>query len=71
MADDLRRLQRDRVAAMTAGERVELAFQLGERDLDLYCATNKVGRDEARRRLARARHEGRNPSALMHSVKGT
>ena len=65
MAGDLRRLQRDRLAAMTPAERVELAFRLGERDLDLFCAVQKLPRGLARRLLARTRRLGRRPSPVM------
>jgi hypothetical protein len=40
--------------AMTPAERMELALALGERDLQLYMATNELTREEA---LARLRHE--------------
>ena len=42
------------VLAMTPAERIELAFALGERDLQLYMAANEVTREEA---LAHFRHE--------------
>jgi hypothetical protein len=65
VADDLRRSQRERVAAMSVGERVELAFRLGEGDLDLFCAVQHLPRDVARRLLARSRRIGRRPSGVM------
>jgi hypothetical protein len=65
VAGDLRRLQHDRLAAMTPAERVELALRLGERDLDLFCAVQQLPRAAARRLLARTRRLGRCPSPLM------
>ena len=44
---------------MTPAERVELAHQLGEQALDIYCATHGVDRATARRALRRQRQVGR------------
>lgn len=44
---------------MTPAERVELAHQLGEQALDLYCATHDVDRATARRTLTQQRQAGR------------
>jgi hypothetical protein len=43
-----------KVLAMTPEERMDLAFALGERDLQLFMAANELTREEA---LARLRHE--------------
>ena len=65
VAEELRRAQRERVAAMPVGERVDLAFRLGNRDLDLFCAAQKLPRDVGRRALQRARRVGRLSSRVM------
>jgi hypothetical protein len=65
VADDLRESQRRRIAAMPVAERIDLAFRLGERDLDLYCGLHHVSRDEARRVFSRGRRTGRRPSRAM------
>ncbi|MBP1634456.1 MAG: hypothetical protein H6Q10_1030 [Acidobacteria bacterium] len=68
VADGLRRELRDRVAAMSPAERIELTARLAEWDLDMYCAARGVSRDEGRRQLVRARQEGRLPSRVAREV---
>ena len=65
VADDVRRAAREHVEALTPDERVALTARLAEDDLDLFCATQHLARDEARRLLARRRHAGRRPSCAM------
>ena len=51
-------LQRE-MLAMTPAERMEIAFALGERDLQLYMAENEVTREEALAHFRRASQAGR------------
>lgn len=45
--------------AMTPAERVELAFALGERDLEFFMAANGVSRADALAAIERSRRIGR------------
>jgi hypothetical protein len=65
VADRLRQSQRARMAALSAEQLVETAFQLGDADLELFCAAQHVPAAEARARLRRARCVGRRPSCAM------
>jgi hypothetical protein len=62
VADDLRREQARRIAALTPGERLQLAFELGDEDVALLSAAHGISTDEARRRIIRSRQAGRTPS---------
>ncbi|HSY50941.1 MAG TPA: hypothetical protein VLC46_19210 [Thermoanaerobaculia bacterium] len=54
------REQLDReMLALTAAERIEIAFALGERDLLLYAEANNLTRDEALSRIRLERQNGR------------
>ena len=68
VADDLRRALRERILAMTPGERIALTARLAESDLDLFCAARQIPRDEARRLLVRARQAGRLPSRVAQEA---
>jgi hypothetical protein len=71
VADDLREESRAEVRAMTPAERVALALELGERDLELYCQANGLTREEAMRLLDRRRQLGRStPSRCALDVIG-
>lgn len=59
VADDLRDQDLRQVQTLTADERVALAFRLGERDLELFMATNQVDRKTAMASLRRAGAAGR------------
>jgi hypothetical protein len=65
VADDLRRRERERVAALSPAERVAEALALGERDLEIHRAKRGLGRKEARREIERARQQGRRLSRCM------
>lgn len=67
VADDLRRELRERVVALSPGERVALAIRLAESDLDLFCSARQIPRDQARRLLMRARRAGRRPSRVTEA----
>lgn len=54
------REQTDReMLALTAAERIEIAFALGERDLLLYAEANNLTRDEALSLIRIERQNGR------------
>ena len=59
VADDLREQQLRDMQALTADQRVALAFRLGERDLELFMAANHVDRDTAIAQFRRAGAAGR------------
>ena len=62
VADVLRREQVQRIAALTPGERLQLAFELGDGDVALLAAAHGISEYEARRRIERSRQAGRTPS---------
>lgn len=59
IADSLRAEQAEHVRRLEPSARVELAFALGRRDLELYAAANAVSKEEARRKLRAQRRVGR------------
>jgi hypothetical protein len=59
VADQLRRETRDRVARMSAAERIELALSLGAEDLSLYIRASGKRPDQALRDLRAQRRRGR------------
>lgn len=63
LATFLRQRADDDVKRLTAVERICLALSLGDADLQLFCAATGLDADEARRRLAAARQNGRRFSA--------
>ena len=58
------------VREMTPGERLELAFRLGEEDLESFRATNGLDRRTAIRLLERRRQATRQPSACIERIIG-
>lgn len=65
VADDLRRREQERVAALSPAERVAEALALGERDLEIQRAKWGLDRSEARREIERVRQQGRRRSRCM------
>jgi hypothetical protein len=65
VADELREEDRRAVLRLSAEERVALAFRLGERDLEIFCASQGIDRATGLRRLRQRRQQGRLPSACM------
>jgi hypothetical protein len=53
---------------MTLAERIELAFEIGEEDLVLYCAANGLTRAEALVRIRVERQSGRRYSRSKAGV---
>jgi len=72
VADDLRTEQRERLAALTAAERVRLALRLGARDLEAFRLAQDPPLDaaEAVRVLGRRRQQGRRPSRCARELTG-
>lgn len=62
VADDLRDEQRREVLRLSPGERLALAFRLGDEDIARLCAVRGITPDVARRLVERARQAGRRPS---------
>ena len=56
--------------AMTLVERLELAFRLGEEDLESFRATHGLDRRSAIRMLERRRQATRQPSACLERLIG-
>lgn len=59
VADEHRRKEARKLAALSADERVALALRLGDDDLEVFRAARGLGREEALRLLRRARQAGR------------
>jgi hypothetical protein len=72
VADDLRSEQRQRLAALTAAERVRLALRLGARDLETFRLAHDPPLDptEATRKLERRRQDGRRASRCLRELIG-
>ena len=58
------------VRGMTSAERLELAFRLGEDDLESFRATHGLDRRTAIRLLERRRQATRQPSACLERLIG-
>lgn len=65
VADELRREDAAAIAAMTPAERLELAFELGRRGVQMYMDAHRVDRKTAARALKRASQAGRRYSRCM------
>lgn len=70
IADDLRTESRRDIARRSPTERIELAFRLGEDDVAILCAAQRVLPEEAKRLIARSRGAGRIPSAVAGGRDG-
>lgn len=68
VADDLREETRANARRMTIQARRELAFALGEKGLQRFCAARGVTREEGRRLLQRQRQQGRPYSRCMDEL---
>ncbi|MDQ6800015.1 MAG: hypothetical protein M3041_04175 [Acidobacteriota bacterium] len=66
IAEKLRREQMEHVLALSISERVALAFSLGERDLQVYIAFQKVDRETAIDAIRREHQLGRRDSRCMN-----
>jgi len=70
VADELRAQGRQEMLAMTAEERLSLAFSLGEADLETFRKAHGLSRGEALRELQRRRQRGRRTSQAMLEIIG-
>lgn len=70
VADDLRQQDREAVLKLSPQERIALALQLGERDLEILCRTQGLDRETAIRLIQRRRQAGRLPSRCMTEIIG-
>jgi hypothetical protein len=59
IAEEVRDALQRETLALTAAERIERAFELGEEDLRLFAAANGLTRDEALAKLRTERQAGR------------
>ena len=57
------------MAAMSADERVALAFRLGDEDLEIYRRAWGVSREVALRRVRMARQAGRVPCRCLEEAE--
>jgi hypothetical protein len=65
VADALRHENAAAIAAMTPQERLDLAFELGRRGIEMYMTAHHVDRETAARELKRAGRAGRRYSRCM------
>ncbi|PYQ58771.1 MAG: hypothetical protein DMF58_14105 [Acidobacteria bacterium] len=65
VAEELRSEQMELLRRMTPSERVVLAFELGERDLQFYMAMQNVDRQTAIEAIRREHQNGRRHSLCM------
>jgi hypothetical protein len=65
VAEQLRRMQIEDDLALSIDERVQLALELGERDLQAYMAATGLDRDAANRELDRGTQRSRRPSRCI------
>lgn len=65
VAEQLRREQVEQIQQMTPGQRVALALKLGERDLRVYMAFQKMDRGAALKAIRRSQQIGRRYSRCM------
>jgi hypothetical protein len=70
VSERLRQDDRERLARMTAAERVAEALALGRAALTAYAAAHGLDLEDARRQLERAGQAGRRPSRVMQEIIG-
>jgi len=68
VAEELRLEQIEEMRRMSPSERVALAFDLGERDLEFYMATQRVDRETALKAIQREHQRGRRHSRCMDDL---
>ena len=66
LAEQLRQEQAAAIAALTPQERLDLAFELGRRGIEMYMSAHHVDRETAARELKRASRAGRRYSRCMN-----
>ena len=65
VAEELWQEDASAIAALTPSERLELAFELGRRGIEMYMSAHHVDRETAARELKRAGQAGRRYSRCM------
>jgi hypothetical protein len=70
VADELRQRDREAARSLSAEQRLELAFALGEEGVTAFCAARGISREEGIRLLQRQRQAGRTPSKCMSDLIG-
>lgn len=65
VAEQLRREQVEQIQRMTPEQRIALAIELAERDLQVYMAFQEMDRDSALKAIRRSRQLGRRYSRCM------
>jgi hypothetical protein len=65
LAEQLKKEQRERFAAMTPAERMDFVDRLSEETLREFMSANKIDRAEAIKRIKRSRRVGRRPSGCF------
>jgi hypothetical protein len=65
VADRLREEQREELRRMSVSERVALAFRLGEDDVSLLAAAQRIDRSTAAKIFRRNRSRSRRPSRCL------
>jgi hypothetical protein len=70
VAEDLRDDTRARVLELSVDERIELAFRLGEEELENFASARGLDRDTALRILRRQRRAGRRYSRCIEELEG-
>jgi len=67
VTDQLRERDRQAQAEMTAEDRVSLALELGDQDLEVFRQAHGLTEDEASRRLRLYRQAGRVPCSFFEA----
>jgi hypothetical protein len=65
VAEEARRQAREEVLRLSPADRLALALQLGDADLELFQQAQGLDRETALRRLRAQRQAGRRPSACL------
>jgi len=65
LAEQLRERNRALVEGLSVDERLALAFELGEHDLETYRASHGLTRTEALAHLRRQKQQGRRPCQCL------
>jgi len=69
VADDLRAESRAAALALGSVQAMELAFRLGDEDVELFCASHGCSAAAAQAVFRRARAAGRRPSVANEIAK--
>ena len=70
VAEELRKETDDAVRAMSADERLALAFRLGDEAIETFALARGISHDEARRLLQKEKRQGRRYSRCIEELDG-